>query len=73
KAPEMAKNPKIQTRLSGTMQHSALSNRIVQTFLEQLIKRSEQLFAVGAEGLECKGYMAIPSSGRARLAAVQSF
>ena len=41
--------------------------------LEQLIKRSEQLFAVGAEGLECKGYMAIPSSGRARLAAVQSF
>ncbi|MDC8748706.1 hypothetical protein NY751_22235, partial [Xanthomonas campestris] len=45
KAPEMAKNPKIQTRLSGTMQHSALSNRIVQTFSSGL---SQWLYATAA-------------------------
>ncbi|WP_221229102.1 hypothetical protein, partial [Xanthomonas sp. 3075] len=31
-ASEIAKNPKIQTRLSGTMRHPALSGLIVQTF-----------------------------------------
>ncbi|MCC8684429.1 hypothetical protein LN455_01285, partial [Xanthomonas campestris] len=32
KAPEIAKNPKIQTRLSRAMRHPALSGLIVQTF-----------------------------------------
>lgn len=37
KAPEMARNPKLQTRLSGTMPHSALSGLVVQTFLRETL------------------------------------
>ena len=44
--------------------------------LEQLTNVASSCCQVGAAGAgepECEGYMAIPSSGRARLAAVQSF